>query len=102
LPHLFTYGTLQDQQVQQYVFGRELKGSRDELSGFTVVEDAVYDRFPLVLPTGNPKDFVAGIAYEVTQDDLFRCDAYETSAYCRKLFTLRSGMKAWVYVENSG
>lgn len=100
MEYLFTYGTLQDKQVQQYVFGRILEGKTDALPKFKSFENAVYGRYPLVRPTGNTNDLVEGIAYEVNLDDLKRCDIYETSAYTRKIFTLKSGIKAWVYVKN--
>ncbi|MCL6267040.1 gamma-glutamylcyclotransferase family protein [Flagellimonas myxillae] len=98
---LFTYGTLQDEQVQQYIFGRTLKGNPDFLPGFKIKENAIYGRYPLVLRTDNPKDKVQGIAYKVTTDDLTKADIYETSAYKREKFTLVSGVEAWLYVKNS-
>ncbi len=101
MPFLFTYGTLQDAQVQKYVFGRVLEGRLDELPQFKWVKNAVYDRYPLVTPTGNKKDSVEGWVYEVSDTELQTCDSYETSAYQRQLLTLVSGNKAWVYVENS-
>ena len=101
MEYLFTYGTLQDKQVQQYVFGRILKGKPDMLPKFKWFENAVYGRYPLVKPTNNDNDLVEGIAYQVNSQDLARCDVYETSAYTRKIFTLKSGINAWVYVKNS-
>lgn len=98
---LFTYGTLQDKQVQHYVFGRVLKGTQDTLTHFRWFENAVYGRYPLVRFSGNKDDEVVGVVYEVNQDDLQVCDVYETSAYQRELFELKSGVNAWVYVEKS-
>ena len=99
--YLFTYGTLQDPQVQQYIFGRELKGTQDRLLEFKWFENAVYGRYPLVKPTGNPNDSVKGMVYGVTEQELKTCDVYETSAYRRRTFILASGIEAWVYIENS-
>lgn len=101
MPLLFTYGTLQDPQVQQYVFGRVLEGQMDKLPKYKWFENAVYERYPLVKPTNNPNDFVDGMVYGLKNEDLKICDVYETSAYTRKLITLASGKRAWVYVENS-
>lgn len=98
---LFTYGTLQDLQVQQYVFGRILDGQPDFLLGFKKMENAVYGRYSLVIQTGKIEDKVEGKVYEVSEIDLKKADIYETSAYSRKIFPLESGLKAWVYVENS-
>lgn len=101
MEHLFTYGTLQDLQVQEYVFGRILVGQPDFLFGFKKFENAVYGRYPLVLQTKNGEDKVAGTVYEVSEVDLKKADIYETSAYKRERFHLESGAVAWVYIENS-
>ncbi len=101
MEYLFTYGTLQDLQVQEYIFGRILKGQPDFLFGFKRFENAVYDRYPIVLQTQNEKDKVAGTVYEVSVVDLKKADIYETSAYKREKFHLESGVVAWVYIENS-
>lgn len=101
MAYLFTYGTLQDVQVQHYIFGRELEGKPDVLPGFQKQENAVYGRYPLVVETNDAKDGVAGVAYLVTDEDLSKADIYETSAYQRKLHTLVSGLEAWLYVKNS-
>lgn len=101
MPFLFTYGTLQDLQVQEYVFGRILKGHPDELPHFKRFKNAVYNRYPLVKPSKHSSDTVKGTVYKVTDDELTLCDAYETTAYKRNIFELTSGIKAWVYVDNS-
>lgn len=101
MTYLFTYGTLQDLQVQEYVFGRTIDGLPDHLLGFKKLENAVYERYPLVVQTQNPQDKVEGKVYEVSEIDLKKADIYETHAYKRQKFPLESGKKAWVYVENS-
>lgn len=101
MEYLFTYGTLQDQQVQEYIFGRVLVGKPDFLLGFKRFENAVYGRYPLVLQTQNLEDKVHGKVYELTILELKKADIYETSAYKREKFALESGGEAWVYVENS-
>ncbi len=101
MEHLFTYSTLQDEQVQEYLFGRILNGSEDYLLGFKRLENAIYNRYPLVIRTDNAEDKVHGMAYEVTLSDLQKADIYETTAYKREKFALKSGKEAWVYLENS-
>jgi len=101
LEYLFSYGTLQDLQVQQYIFGRLLQGKADAALGFKKLENAVYGKYPLIINTNNPKDKVAGIAYEMTKADLKKADIYETSAYKRQKFPLESGDEAWIYIKNS-
>ena len=101
MDYLFTYGTLQDHQVQQYIFGRILVGKSDSLLGFKSLQNAVYDRYPLVVRTFDPKNLVEGKVYEVSEADLLKADIYETTAYKREKFHLVSGIQAWVYIENS-
>lgn len=101
MEYLFTYGTLQDLQVQEYIFGRTLTGVPGALLGFKKMENAVYGRYPLVLQTKNLEDKVGGTMYEVSEADLKKADIYETSAYKREKFLLESGTMAWVYIENS-
>ncbi|MEO9510883.1 MAG: gamma-glutamylcyclotransferase family protein [Flavobacteriaceae bacterium] len=102
MEYLFTYGTLQDLQLQQAIFGHLLlRGKTDFLAGFQRLENAVYGRYPLVMQTNNAKHKVKGKVYEVSLLDLQKADAYETSAYQRKKMKLESGLEAWLYVENS-
>lgn len=101
MEHLFTYGTLQEKQVQQDVFGHPLEGRPDTLLGFKKVENAVYGQYPVVIQTQDTKDKVKGTVYTVSIIDLEKGDAYETEAYKREKFPLESGLEAWVYVENS-
>ncbi|MEZ4810216.1 MAG: gamma-glutamylcyclotransferase family protein [Allomuricauda sp.] len=101
MDHLFTYGTLQDLQVQEYVFGRLLHGQIDSLPGFKRLENAVYGKYALVVYTDNAEDVVPGKVYEVSEADLRKADVYETNAYKREKFRLQSGIYAWVYLKNS-
>ena len=104
---LFSYGTLQLPDVQLATFGRRLVGNADTLPGFRLgtVEIASEDvvaisgsaTHPIVHPTGNPADLVAGTVFEVTPAELARADAYEEDAYQRVRVTLSSGTRAWVY-----
>lgn len=101
MDYLFTYGTLQDLQVQHYIFGRVLNGKTDFLSGFKRLENVVYERYSLVVQTNDLKNRVEGKVYEVTTLELQKADVYETSAYKRKKVKLESGIEAWLYIENS-
>ncbi|MCK0160904.1 gamma-glutamylcyclotransferase family protein [Allomuricauda sp. F6463D] len=101
MEYLFSYGTIQDPQVQKYVFGRLLKGKADTALGFKKVENAIYGRYPLIIKTNNARDKVNGMSFEVNDLDLKKADIYETSAYKREKFPLESGGEAWVYIKNS-
>jgi hypothetical protein len=109
--NLFAYGTLQTEAVQLSLFGRKLDGKEDALVGFrlTIVriqdEDFVaasgYADHRNLQFTGNPSDFVEGTAFAVTKSELLQADAYEPAGYTRTLVQLRSGVRAWVYLDNN-
>jgi len=108
LQYLFSYGTLQNPDVQLDTFGRLLDSEDDALPGYTVdyaeIEDTrVVDLsglsvHPVVRATGNPLDKVVGKALLVTEDELDASDEYEVSLYRRVAVVLASGRSAWVYV----
>jgi gamma-glutamylcyclotransferase (GGCT)/AIG2-like uncharacterized protein YtfP len=109
MPLLFSYGTLQQKNVQLSTFGRLLEGSRDELLGYEqslfkikdpgVVATSGKTHHPMATFCGNPKSRVPGTVFEITADELARADRYEVSSYKRVLGELKSGKKAWVYVD---
>ena len=106
---LFSYGTLQLESVQLSSFGRRLTGRRDAMPGFrkTLVEITDPDvlaksgeRFhPIVASSDDPNEVVEGTVFEITADELASADRYEVSDYKRIEVTLRSGLRAWVYVR---
>ena len=106
---LFSYGTLQQRDVQRATFGRILHGTADELLGFhqsmvkiedaDVVKTSGKTHHPIVARTGRPDDRVAGTVFEVTQEELAQADRYEVSDYKRVAAQLASGRTAWVYID---
>ena len=109
MPHLFSYGTLQQDDVQRATFGRPLQGRHDALPGFAQAMVAIDDpqvvatsgktHHPIVRHSGNADDRVAGTVFELSDDELARADDYEVDAYRRVAVTLASGLRAWVYVD---
>ena len=105
---LFSYGTLQQREVQLATYGRKLEGSPDALLGYAlaalviddphVVEVSGLEVHSIARPTGNPADRIAGVLFELTDAELQATDEYETGAYSRIEATLESGRKAFVYV----
>jgi gamma-glutamylcyclotransferase (GGCT)/AIG2-like uncharacterized protein YtfP len=107
---LFSYGTLQDKNVQIANFGRELKGREDTLPGYTrrlapildpnVAASTGESHYANVEPSSSPEDAVVGTVFEVTDEDLIAADKYEEPAEYRRIsVTLRSGDQAWMYVR---
>ena len=107
--HLFSYGTLQQENVQLSSFGRLLTGRPDLMPGFKKEMVEITDpdvlaksgeKFhPIVVPSSDPEDSIAGTVFETTSQELAAADAYEVSDYKRIETVLASGIKAWVYVK---
>ena len=110
MPLLFSYGTLQQENVQLSTFGRLLQGQRDELPGFEQSLARIED--PQVVATsgkthhanvtfnGRNDSRVIGAVFEITDTELAAADQYEQlSQYERVAVMLASGKQAWVYVD---
>jgi len=105
---LFSYGTLQQEEVQLATFGRRLEGRADALPGYAtslleikdadVVATSGKTHHLLALPTGTPADEVAGVVFKITPEELAAADTYEVSDYKRVAVRLKSGLEAFVYV----
>ena len=99
---LFTYGTLQNEEVQMAVFRRKLVGDFDALPGYQLATELVAGRYPLIERGADDMTKVRGMVFEVSGDELRMADAYEGGAYKRIKVTLDSGKPAWVFVRNTG
>lgn len=112
MPLLFSYGTLQDEQVQVSLFGRKLSGRKDCLLGYeqylASVKDPEFARtsgkshHSILRPVGSDAARVEGTALEVTDEELELTDKYEPVEYKRVVANLASGGHAWVYVDAQG
>ena len=111
MPLVFSYGTLQHDDVQLATFGRLLQGRRDELPGFEPSLVSIEDpggttasgrtHHANVAFNGRPESRVSGTVFEITDAELAAADRYEeTAAYTRIAATLASGGQAWVYVDS--
>jgi len=107
---LFTYGTLQLEEVQLVTFGRRLEGRRDALPRYRLVMIKIHDE-DFVLKsgtadhrnlqfTGDASDLVEGIVFAVTMNELEQSDAYEPEGYTRTQVQLASGATAWLYLAS--
>lgn len=105
---LFSYGTLQQENVQLATFGRRLEGRPDRLAGFALSPMAITD--PHVIATsgsavhviarssGDPADRIPGIVFGVTPAEIEAADRYEAGPIARIRVRLESGAEAFVYV----
>lgn len=79
MPYLFSYGTLQQEEVQLSTFGRQLKGSPDSLVGFLVAEVRIEDSevieksgkifHPIARKTGAFNRLIPGTVHEITEEN---------------------------------
>lgn len=110
MPRLFSYGSLQQEEVQVATFGRKLDGEPDLLIGYEpslvkIADPAVAERLKKThhdnaRPTGDEWSSIQGTAFEVTDAELAHADAFEQQYnYARVNVKLASGNDAWVYLH---
>lgn len=113
MPLLFSYGSLQQENVQLATFHRRLDGFHDELVGFELSAITINQPQLVALSgksqhvtlsiSGNPASRVSGMVFEITEAELAAADEYERLAsYERIAATLTSGKQAWVYIHAHG
>jgi hypothetical protein len=108
MPLLFSYGTLQQREVQQATYARLLAGTRDVLAGYRLEPLQISDpdvvhvsgkaMHEIARQTGDPADRIPGVCYHLTDEELAATDRYEVAAYVRAEAELESGVRAFVYV----
>ena len=108
--NLFTYGTLQLEEVQLATFGRRLEGQPDVLIRYRLAIIKIRDEDFVAKSgsaehrnlqfTGNASDFVEGTVFSVTREELEKSDAYEPDGYERVLVQLKSGTNSWIYLSS--
>ena len=76
---LFSYGTLQNIEVQLETFGRELTGNEDHLVGYRlelveITDPAVLEisgerQHPIALATCDVRDSIKGMVFEISAEE---------------------------------
>src|SRR5690349_11472945 len=104
--NLFSYGTLQQEAVQQELFERTLSGVPDSLSGYRAMpielREAPFSSddktvYLIAVHTNTQTDRIEGMVFELEEAELLLADSYEPEAYKRVQVMLESGREAWVY-----
>lgn len=108
MPKLFSYGTLQKEQVQLETFGRILQGAKDILSGYQlnileitdpeVLRKSGQKYHPVLTFSGNDNHEVEGVLFEVTEGEILQADEYEVNDYKRIETVFKSGKIGFIYV----
>ena len=99
---LFTYGTLQHDDIQENIFGRKLVGTPETLIGYAlktipIEEEFGIEYYPIIEETHLEEDTINGIVYEISDTELRQADLYEGLHYKRVEVQLQSNQKAWAY-----
>ena len=108
MEYLFSYGTLQRNDVQLRLFGRQLAGEKDVLPGYETAVIEINDA--AFLAKGEAKDqltatasngaSIEGTVFELTEAELLQADSYEPEGYSRIRVELVSGKEAWLYTTD--
>nr|WP_314896106.1 gamma-glutamylcyclotransferase family protein [uncultured Flavobacterium sp.] len=102
MEQLFTYGSLQNDDIQKDLFGRILEGTPETLIGYVLKEIQIEEEFglvkyPIIMETHKPEDTINGIVYTISTQELRQTDLYEGLHYKRVEVHLQSNQKAWAY-----
>ena len=105
--NLFSYGTLQQENVQLKIFGRHLHGIKDILIGYMLSPIEIKDEAFLskgeekiqttVILSNNDNDMIDGSVFLLSEEELLLADNYEPDNYKRIQVELVSGKRAWIY-----
>jgi len=105
MEQLFSYGTLRSKEIQRQIFNKVLTGTPDQLLGHKLKSLQIEEEFGMAdyvvaVPSEDSTDPIHGIAFNISPSDLAKVDIFESNAYKRVQVTLKSGIVAWVYIEN--
>lgn len=105
--NLFSYGTLQRDDVQLELFGRLLNGAKDILNGYKIASIEIKDELFLakgeekfqktLIPSKDDAHCIEGTVFEIPEEELLLADKYEPDNYQRIKVILQSGKEAWIY-----
>lgn len=111
MPKLFSYGTLQLEQVQLDTFGRLLVGKADAILGFqlnyveitdpAVLASSGQTHHPILRVSPDSSSEVKGTVFEITDEELAAADRYEVDDYMRVEAPTKTEQTCWVYVEKA-
>lgn len=99
--YLFTYGTLQQENIQLTVFSRTLSGFSDVLQGYKLSDEKVVGVYPVMHSSEDPSDIVLGRVFMCSNKEILEADKYEGPAYKRIKVVLNSGVSAWAYISST-
>ncbi|OXG08442.1 gamma-glutamylcyclotransferase (GGCT)/AIG2-like uncharacterized protein YtfP [Flavobacterium araucananum] len=105
MEQFFSYGTLRSKEIQMRVLNKILTGTPDHLISYKLKDLKIEEEFGMAdyhvaIASENPADSIKGTVFKISNDDLAKIDLFESNAYKRVQVTLKSGIVAWIYIEN--
>ena len=107
---LFSYGTLQLENVQRDTFKKLLFGSKDELVKYTVskikitdpkvIKSSGTDMHPILKYTANKTAVVIGPLFDLTDKELISIYEDEITPYKYAEVTFKFGKTGFIYFKN--
>lgn len=108
--NLFSYGTLQNTEVQLRLFGRLLNGTKVILKGYKLCQIEINDELFLaqgdgkfqmtLIPSKDVNNLIEGTIFELSESELLSADSYEPDNYKRIEIELESGKRVWIYTAD--
>lgn len=95
---MFSYGSLQDEDIQRTLYQRKLLGFKSTLKGYRLLDNKIESKYPIISKTNNSNEAITGIAFEISSEEVLITDHYEGNNYQRVEVKLESGHTAWCYV----
>lgn len=93
---VFSYGTLQDPNVQKILTNRFWRGFPAQIKGWKVIELYLTSgTYPCLIPG---VDLIDGFVFELTEDELLLVDAYEGESYQRILSHTIDNLEIYLYI----
>ncbi len=107
---VFSYGALQNEELQRSVLGRVFPSEAAILPGFHADYAEMADpRFAeltgtsihaVLRRTDDPRDKVIGKVFRLTEDELDAADQFQVLMFRREQVVLEGGRTAWVYLSD--
>tara|TARA_R110000796_G_scaffold37722_4_gene95312 strand:- start:210829 stop:211143 length:315 start_codon:yes stop_codon:yes gene_type:complete len=96
--YLFSYGSLQNYEIQIALYNRKLVGFEAILFGYKISKQKIEGQYLIIYQTQDLNDRITGMVYEISDNELLKTDDYEGDFYKRVQIKLESGITAWCYV----
>ena len=97
---VFVYGTLVNDVIRKNAIGRIVPGIPTTLDGYDSSQIIIIENESYQAAEKNIECSIKGLMIELTDEEIWKLDVYETDAYKREEVELTNGIKAWTYLKN--